>query len=603
MTFLSAAFATPYRRGVWMIAAVTLVWRGWTVARWSWQDDDWVYVSNAATMSLPDYMLQMYHGHFMPGEFLVMWIVTRLAPLDYGVPILLTAVASGAVVLLWGRALARVAGELRWVLVPLALLSLSPLFLRPTLWWASALQVVPLQACLAWGVLVAAGMARAPSRRATVHLVCVLVVALFFWEKAVLLVAPFAMVLVCAGGGRIVERVRRHLVTLAALGAVALAYVALYLFLGRGSTDQDELGVNLSSPPSVREALDFVWSGLGNLLAPATLGGPWGSMPGGSQPFSEAAPVVQVVTSLVLALSVLVLVVTRRQSWAPFTVAAAYVLVSWALVLFSSRFVNLGSLAVNDERYTVDAFSVVVLAFVLALTRPRRDRIGLPERLPVSGRAVLVGLAGVSLVSLAVGNVLAVHRIGTHPGRLWTENLRSEILRVPDESPVVLWDGYAPQTVLQTGFWNEWALLSRMLRPLDDRVAFREPADQIYQPDEDGMLQPIGISRLSTSTAGSDDGCGYYVEPGRPASVPMSAALFHWGWGLELTAYSDTGGTLLVELGSTDVELTLPSGMQTRAVQFDGEVADTVLMSMPDDAEGSVCVTDVHVGEPEPRAG
>ena len=603
MTFPRAAQSASYRRGVWAVAAVALVWRGWTVTRWSWQDDDWVYLANASTMSLPDYLFQMYHGHLMPGEFLVMWVATRVAPLDHTVPTLLTAVAAAGVVLLWARALARIAGERVWVLVPLALLALSPLLIRPTVWWASALQVLPLQACLAWGVLVAAAMARTPTRRGTVQLVAALVVGLFFWEKAILLVAPFAMVLVSADGGRLVERVRRHAITLAALGAVSAAYLALYLFLGRGGTDQEELGVNFSNPPSAREALDFIGSGLGNLLAPGTLGGPWGSMPGGSEPFAEAAPTVQLVTSLLLALAVAVVVVAYRQAWVPFTAAAAYTLVSWALVLFSSRFANLGSLAINDERYTADAFAVVVLAFVVALTRPVRAGARVRRRVPVPARVLVTGLAGVSIVSLVVGNVLAVQRIGTHPGRAWAENVRTEILRSPEPSPVVLWDGYAPQTVLQTGFWNEWSLLSSMLLPLGDRVAFREPAAQIYQPDDDGMLVPVGISELSTSEPGPDDGCGYLVEPGRSVPVPMSAALFHWGWGLEVSAYSASGGDLRVDLGSTDVDLTLPSGVQTRAVQVDGEVADTVVLSVPDDAAGAICVTEMHVGEPEPRAG
>ena len=80
----------------------------------------------------------------------------------------------------------------------------------------------------------------------------------------------------------------------------------------------------------------------------------------------------------------------------------------------------------------------------------------------------------------------------------------------------------------------------------------------------------------------------------------MSSALFHWGWGLEVTAFSATGGDLVIDVGSTEVEVTMPAGLQTRAVQIDAEVTDTVSVSVPAGSPGPLCITDVHVGEPEP---
>ena len=51
MPRLGAIAATPYRRGVLALAVVTALWRAWTVSRWSWQDDDWVYLADAARLA------------------------------------------------------------------------------------------------------------------------------------------------------------------------------------------------------------------------------------------------------------------------------------------------------------------------------------------------------------------------------------------------------------------------------------------------------------------------------------------------------------------------------------------------------------------------
>jgi hypothetical protein len=183
--------------------------------------------------------------------------------------------------------------------------------------------------------------------------------------------------------------------------------------------------------------------------------------------------------------------------------------------------------------------------------------------------------------------------------------LRTDVARLSEQrdqsSPLVLWDTYSPDTVLMPVWWNESALLSNMLLPFGDAVAFGEATDQMYQVDADGRIVPAHISRLSTSAAGPDEDCGFFVGPGKTVSVPMSSALFHWGWGLEVTAFSPAGGDLVLDVGSTDVEISMPSGLQTRVVQIAGEVSETVQVTVPEGSSGgSFCVNDIHVGELEP---
>ena len=140
-----------------------LCWRAWTVSRWSWQDDDWLYMDGTHDLGLFAYLFQDYNGHLMPGGFLVSWVVTKVAPLEFWVPVVLVSAASGVLVLVWARTLARLVGEHAVVLAPLALLSLTPLLIRPTVWWASALQALPLQFFLALMIGLAARVDVSPA--------------------------------------------------------------------------------------------------------------------------------------------------------------------------------------------------------------------------------------------------------------------------------------------------------------------------------------------------------------------------------------------------------------------------------------------------------
>ena len=161
-----------------------------------------------------------------------------------------------------------------------------------------------------------------------------------------------------------------------------------------------------------------------------------------------------------------------------------------------------------------------------------------------------------------------------------------EVIRLSDQrtdsSPLVLWDAYSPDAVLQPVWWNEAALLSHMLLPFGDRVAFGEASDQLHHVEGDGRIVPVRISRLSTSEEGPDKDCGYFVEPGQTVAVPMSAALFHWGWGLEVTAFLGHWRGPRHRHRIDHRGFPVPSGMQTRAVQFSGEVAETAHVTVPE---------------------
>ncbi|HEX2416847.1 MAG TPA: hypothetical protein VHJ83_01810, partial [Micromonosporaceae bacterium] len=92
------------------LATVMTIWHAVVMLRGYFWQDDFLYVYRAATMPLFEYLGQDYNGHFMPGQFLLAWMVTRWAPLNWEIAVLpLIAVQILGYVLFW-RLLVRMFG-------------------------------------------------------------------------------------------------------------------------------------------------------------------------------------------------------------------------------------------------------------------------------------------------------------------------------------------------------------------------------------------------------------------------------------------------------------------------------------------------------------
>jgi hypothetical protein len=292
---------------------------------------------------------------------------------------------------------------------------------------------------------------------------------------------------------------------------------------------------------------------------------------------------------------VVAVIVTRRGAWVPLAGAAVYTLVSWALVLFSSRFVNLGTIAINDERYSVDCFTVVLLAFVLGVARPLRQRLPAARRAGRASRALAGGLTFALAVSLIVGNVLAVRRIGVAPAKSWVDTV-TQGLRARDR--VTLVDSTAPDRVLAPSYWLEYARTSRMLSPLEN-VSFSAPSPELQLVSDTGRLEPVAVSEDARSEPGPVEGCGYTIEPGTIVSVPMTQDLFSWNWVLRVDTFAAQGGELVLDLGKQERTVMVGSGLQSVALPYSGEVSDELRATIDG---GTICLTTVVVGNPIPAS-
>ncbi|KRF34328.1 hypothetical protein ASG94_16610 [Nocardioides sp. Soil805] len=581
------------------IVVLSLLWRAWTVARWTWQDDDWIYMHDAHAMPLWDYLVQDYNGHLMPGGFLVTWVVTTLAPLNFWVPVVVVALTSAGVVLVWAVALARLAGPRLLTLAPLALVALSPLYLRPTMWWAAATQALPMLVFMGLCVIGAERWTRSHARADLLRLLVAYAGGLFFWEKAVLLVLPVCAVLLMADGRTLRARLRTARTPLVALAGVTLVYLPIFLVATSGESANS---IEFNAAATQDGAVEFLARGFSEMLAPALLGGPWGTLPVSGDIYGHPSLGQSVLLGVLLVALATLAALRWPGSWTAIAAAGLYAVVAWGMILFSNRFILTGQHAVTDERFSADVLAAAVVSLALVMRAARRD--GPRRRSAVTTRGgrralapVLVGVLGGSLL---VSNLLATDRIGTNPGRAWVENLRADL--AARGAPTVLWDANTPDTVLQPAFFPAEARLSYVLAPYGDDVRFSEPARQLAIVDPRGRVHDVEVTDESHAEAGPVEGCGYALGPGDRVTVPMSDERYLWDWALQVNTVASTGGTMAVTVGGTTTVMQVRPGLEQLQVQLQTAVPETITLEMADDA-GTVCVSEVIIGNPQPAAG
>ncbi|MGB8652396.1 MAG: hypothetical protein WCD35_17245 [Mycobacteriales bacterium] len=349
------------------LVAVQLLWRLWASIGDFFRADDFIYLFNAEHSHLGwHYLTQPYNGHLMPGQFLLVWLMQHLAPSSWAAATTLVLVLQVAVNLAMWRLLSDLFGTPPGVLIPYVVFLFSPLTLASYLWWAAALEMLPL--LLAMTVTLRRHLAhlRSGSGRDAAAALLAYGVGLLFWEKA-LLILPLVVsvsVLFPATGrtGPVLRTVflDRWRLWLSYL-LVTAAYVALYLgTVGWPLAGQTTTG---ASGRLVREMLF-------SAFLPGLFGGPWAGRAVGGLVAAPPAAVAQVLTAfaaLLVGLSLLL----RKGAARAWLLLLGYLALD-ALLLAGGRLHMIGPIIGRDTRYIADAVPVAALAVGLALL-PLRD--------------------------------------------------------------------------------------------------------------------------------------------------------------------------------------------------------------------------------------
>lgn len=594
--------------GVVGICLSACVLRAWSVSRWSWMDDDWVYMERSHALGVGRFLFQNYNGHVMPLGFAMVWVMAKVAPLSHGAVVAVTVAWSGVTVLSWALALREVCGERLRALVPLLLIALTPLNIQATVWWAAAVQTLALQTTLAVCVYLAARLAREDRRKGSataVWLVVAYAVGLMTWEKDVLVLLPIVGVLMYLGHGPWRRRLVRLRGTFLALGAVTVGYVAFYVLATRDQS-MSLTPVHMELDRSPVDVVQSFWQLLSRLLAPAFLGGPWGTLPTDRHLHDTSPWWFALLTTLAVGCIAVLGLLGRRRVGIVVAMVSVYAALAWGLVVLSSRHDILGLTEVGVERYAIDIFVVACTGLALVLApeatrcpgQSRVEGVRAAVRRGASSSAAVAGAPRVAVscvlllaASLVAADVTATVRLGVSPARAWVSNLTSDIDR---RAPVALVDADAPAKVLFTPFWGRATQLSRMLAPLGNHVSFGGPSARLYRVDADGHLRHVELAVASQSRPGPVTDCGYALGPGQVLRVPMSQALYRYTWGVQLDGFSGQAGSVVVEVDGHRLPFRIRRGLNSPQAVVVSQVSDVVLRSTS--ARGVVCVTDVRVG-------
>jgi hypothetical protein len=584
-----------FRTGLVVLITVTAVWRYWTLSSWSWFQDDWIYLTRAAELPFWQYVTQNYNGHVMPGQFVVAWVITKAAPLDYSYAVATTLLLVVASLLAWAAALRTIFGERARLLYPLIILALSPLFMPISLWWAAALQVFPLQLSMGLSVLFVARCTMYSRRRDVVGLALSYGLGVFFWQKSLLVMVPIVFVALLLSRGTVRERVAAARRALWAPLAITTAYVPLYILLTRVG---DAAKTELFEKRGFAETVSFFLTGILDVGMPALAGGPWAPLANPQQVFTSGSGVLTLAFLTVSVLGVITGARLRHRGALALSMTAFYAAASWGLLFTSSRFEAMGLYSVRDARYAADILPVALLtvAFLIAPTLAEDRSAWL--RQPISrqtrsawrkGSAALVTLISISAL-WANGRIWDASAPSSP--KVWVDNVTADARSAGSSS---VYDSMAPgHVILSAYFWGDGAL-SRLLKPLSLPLRYNEPADQLLIADWAGHLKEVDIEGVSRSSSPPPvEGCGYLVEGGKTTIVPMSNRLYNWQWGYQVDYFGGQAALVTVHTDSKSIQLRLKKGLNHVQFVVEDSVSRLTIEGHPDSSP--VCVTEVRAG-------
>lgn len=549
------------------LVAFVVIWRTWAVLQWSFQGDDWTYVAQAVRVPFLQFITMQHNGHLQPGQFTLVWVVSRIAPLNFGVamaPLLALSFIGG--LLMW-RFLAALFGDQPANLIPLAAYMLCPLSLPSSFWWAAALTILPLQVFIVATLFAVLLYVRDRSILRLASAGLVYSGAVIFWEKAVLIL-PLTVLFVFlflgqgSGGARLRSVSIRLWQLWAVLAGITLAYAGWYVAVAKGE---------VAGAPTLLQLQRLVGKTFGSTIIPTYLGGPWSVSALGKAFVSELPLLARLAAWLVAGLIVAVSLLRYRHAWRGWTLPILYIGFSTALVAVG-RLPLIGAGSGLGSRYYADSVAVFAIGLALAFMVPldrKNDRGWSPRvfildagparaRWPIRLRGVRrrsarppIGasrkFAIVVTLVYAISALITSFRMAgvaqTDSAKDWLATVRTELRRHPRASVV---DGYLPATAAPPAL--DQAKLSWALAPIAPNIRWNAPDEHPLIFDGGGQLWPVQVGSATKTHPGPIPNCGYRTG-GAPISISLERPLFSWSWGVRL-AYS----SLIRDEGSVTVD-------------------------------------------------
>lgn len=569
------------------------VYRGWAAAGGWFYGDDFELVEAAHRSGLTwRYLLSPHDSQFMPGGRLAAWLVSEAAPLAWwpaatqmvALQLLAGLAALAMLVTLFGA---------RWlILVPLAFYLFTPMTISGYMWWASALNQLPMQAVTFLSVLLLVTWLRRRGRGWLLGLAATVTIGLLCYVKTLLVIGVLVAVAVLwpredgdARAGGVLGRARSRLPAVVVLLVVAVAYLAYYTS-------------RVPTPLSSGSPIDYgaLFRTMFVTALPTTLvGGPWSWTPD-NPPLGRVATPAWVGGILfgVLVLALALAIRRRVARAAPILVALAYLAVNFVLVA-RARAVYLGGGAGLELRYLADAAPVLCLCLGLAMMAPRSEEPAPPaastprpdRRRELAAAVVVVGLVASAAVS-------TTRYVG-----LWHADYptRQFVTAVADQTRgarLVVADVPVPPSVVPV-ISAPANLPSRLLSTVPGFRA-ADAGNDLLVLDEAGTARQAAVAASASSTPGSAPGCGYRVDSGSTQTIELDGDAPPLWWA-EIRYLADRDGEVELTLsGRTDTYRVL-RGPHRLFVQGEG---DPGRISLRTEGSTIMCVDQVLIGDLQP---
>jgi hypothetical protein len=549
----------PVLPTAWLLVAIGVLLTGARLARgWYWQDDFSLLAQAAGRPLGPDLLLSGYNGHLVPGTWLLAWLIDTVAPMEWWpaatASLALTAGVNVAALAMFRRLF----GTRPAILLPLALVCTTTLTVGPALWWAAAMQWLPVTLALAAGVYFHAGFLRTGRTRDAAGAVLSVVFGLLFFEKALTTVLVLALFTVAYGvPGPLLRRpwraLREHPRYWAVHAVVAAGFLALYL---------GQVTVTTQPARSGGSVLTLIRYQVLETLLPSFLGGPltwFDTWPTTIAAWPNPPVLLAVLSWLVALLAVAVSVRLRRGAWRAWVLLLVFYGISAGLVA-QARLGVIGPMIGRDQRYLTDLAVMLPLCLALAWL-PLRAGLDRQEDTadPLVGSPGLTAVGAVVVVLMVAGSAVSGERFMTtwtrNPSQEWFTNLSTGVqdaagpVRMFPHVPV-------PPGIMAAAFGADRDL-ENVAPLLPEPPVFTDQAEAFVTPDAEGRLHP-GTVRGAAAVVVQPSACGV---PGRSATGSFPVPSSGWNYVIKLgyLAQADTAAQVVV--GGTVVPVRLRQGL------------------------------------------
>ncbi len=429
-----------------ILIAVHLVLRAIVFGSGFFYGDDYLFQGRAARLGLfsETFLLYDHDGHLMPGGMFLAGLLERLAPLNYW-PVLITLL-----LLQWlatwttYRLLRSLIGPRPALIIPVLLLTLTPMTLLPGSWFAAAVNFLPMQIAAASAGWAALRAVRGGTRGWFVFAAASVAFGLVFFEKSVLIPVTVLAVVVAGGPtGRtwwhtVLAAIRRSWLVWLLLVPLVLGYLLFYVDRSGGPESRlvDTSGI-------VIMLTDTIVRG----LVPALFGGPlaWFGIGAGTAAADPSAWVAILAMVILLGIAIYGLYQSTRTRGV-WIIAGLYLTADLILMAIGRGggevVIELGL----TLRYTVDSLIVLLIAITVTIAAPvgqeeslrsrqtRRRLRTLIDRRPTLSLVVPVLITAFTAAAVT-SHVTLVPPLADNASREWLTNIQRSADQQPTPHP------------------------------------------------------------------------------------------------------------------------------------------------------------------------